>query len=303
MPRSMKVWIAFALVALVAIMLSWRHMAADNVRDIGTNGRPETIVTTSRQPTVTPPQPTATNGSSSLNARRATIPASGTPIHIRIPENTPVATVLKELRSAADAGDSRAACRVGIELARCLRIGSKSSAAERALCEGVTSDDANQAWKYLLQAAATGNVAAMSRYARDPGLTTTNPADSAEGWLTYKQNAPTFLNQAVQGGDVMALYFSWWNSATGFSSGGDHVFQQNPYMAMVYGNAVLPLLDPRRQNNVIQLNAKIQASVPADQLAQAQAEGQRIRDTYFAGAERTPDTIDDSYVPPAKCDN
>jgi hypothetical protein len=229
-------------------------------------------------------------------------PHQAVPFHIQVPDGTPVAQVLQQLQGAADAGNARAACRVGLELSLCYRLNSNSTAEEKAHCNGITGDQAGRAWKYLYQAAASGNLAAMSRYVRDPALSTSNPADSAEAWLLYKQNAESFLTQSVQGGDPMALYFAWWNSATGFSSGGDNVFQKNPYMALAYGTAALPLLDPRRRANVVQLNAQIQSQLPADQISKAIEEGQRIKDTYFANASPTSDSPDDAYLPPSQCD-
>jgi hypothetical protein len=169
-------------------------------------------------------------------------------------------------------------------------------------CEGVTAEDANKASNYLWQAAAAGNVGAMSRYARDPMIDESNASVSAGAWAQYQQNAETFLSRAITGGDVMALYFSWRVTNTGLAAGGRRMIALDPYMSAVYGNAVMPLLDPRRQALVSRSTMMTEGNLPPDQLEKARAEGQRIRETYFAGAQRTEDTQNDSYMLPAQCD-
>jgi hypothetical protein len=178
----------------------------------------------------------------------------------------------------------------------------RHTSSEKLACSDVSAGEAATAWKYLYQAALGGNVAAMSRYVRDPGLGTADPAASAEGWLLYKQNAPQFLNAAVQGGDVMALYFAWWNAATGFSAGGAQVFEKDPYRAVIYGNAVMPLLDARRRASVAHMMPQLQAQLTPDQIAKAAVESQQLRDTHFASADPAVDNIDDAYVQPSQCE-
>src|SRR5262249_11368874 len=123
------------------------------------------------------------------------------PISVRLPEGTPVATVIQALRPAADSGDPRAACRLALELSKCADPARKSTPEGKAACEGVTDQDARRASEYLWQAAAAGNVGAMSRYVRDPMLDDFTPTESAGAWAQYQQNAEVFLNRAVTGGD------------------------------------------------------------------------------------------------------
>jgi len=110
------------------------------------------------------------------------------------------------------------------------------------------------------------------------------------------------LTQAVQGGDVMALWYSWWTSATGVSTGGERVFEKNPYAAVLYGNAVMPLLDERRRRMVQNLNAKVAKDVPQDQAAKAASEGAALRAKYYGASNPTSaDIHDDNHLAPLAC--
>ena len=237
-------------------------------------------------------------------------PSGPTPPGV-IPENTPVKEILQRLEAQAASGNVQAACRVGIEKLRCLRVAKATeerlaadptARADRELCKDVTYEQSRDAWKYMWQAAQGGSVPAMSMFVRDPGLSFTQPADSAEGWTIYRDNAQSMLTQAVQGGDVMALWYSWWTSATGVSTGGERVFEKNPYAAVLYGNAVMPLLDERRRRMVQNLNAKVAKDVPQDQAAKAASEGAALRAKYYGASNPTSaDIHDDNHLAPLAC--
>ena len=175
------------------------------------------------------------------------------------------------LREGADQGIPQAACRLGAELIRCARVrdtlvmlGEAQAAAARApknapeaarmsqyavelsralaednrMCSGVAVETAREAWRYLYSAAAAGNVAAMSRFVRDPGLELNDP-DATEGWSAYRQDAPAFLQGAIKGGDVRALYQAWFSAFSGQSSGGSDIFVRDPDKALQYGTAAV----------------------------------------------------------------
>jgi hypothetical protein len=241
---------------------------------------------------------------------KSTTPTASAPTGV-IPDNTPVKDILQRLEAQAASGNVQAACRVGIEKLRCLRVAKVSeerfaadpgARADRELCRDISYEQARDAWKYMWQAAQGGSVPAMSMFVRDPGLSFTQPADSAEGWVVYRDNAQSLLNQAVQGGDVMALWYSWWTSATGISTGGERVFEKNPYAAVMYGNAVLPLVDERRRRMIQNLNARVTKDVPPDQAARAASEGAALRAKYYgASTPILPDVHDDNYLTPLAC--
>ena len=92
---------------------------------------------------------------------------------------TPVSTVLDRLRAAADSGDRDAACRVGIELARCAAGGplmaatSSGPVVTQAQCAGVSPTEQQSASRYLAQAAQAGSDAARRALAGDASVSPT----------------------------------------------------------------------------------------------------------------------------------
>jgi hypothetical protein len=254
-----------------------------------------TISFAPRQGETPAPAPTGTTGASS-----------------GIPENTPVREVLQRLDGAAASGNVNAACRLGMEKLRCLRVQQATDARvvadpaarlDKELCRDVPPEQARDAWKFLWQAANSGSVAAMSLFVRDPGLSYAQPTEAAEGWLVYRDNAHRLLDQAVQSGDVMALWYSWYSAATGLSSGGERVFEKDPYRAIVFGSAVMPLLDERRRRMVQTLNTRLTKDVTQDQAGKAAAEGEALRARHFVASAPLPASAsDDAYLAPADCE-
>ena len=230
------------------------------------------------------------------------------------PLDAPVATILLELEARARSGDVKAACRVAMEKAKCSRTitmapyeGAPSAIADAhqqdlKSCAGVQKQQTDDAWKYLAQAALGGNIAAMSLFVRDPQLANVPPLDAAEGWLLYRDHAATFLARAVEGGDVMALFYSWFTSATGLSAAHHEAFKKDPYRAVVYGAAALPYLDERRKRMILEVNPRLEAQLTSQDLKRATEETAQIRQRYFASVQRLPATEDDSYLSAADCE-
>jgi len=232
------------------------------------------------------------------------------------PLDAPVATILASLEARARAGDARAACRVAMEKVRCHRVltlptNARKSTPEiearierdRGLCNGVEVAHTEDAWRYLSQAALAGNVAAMSLFVRDPQLSERSPIETAEGWLVYRDYAARFLASAVEGGDTMALWYAWFTSATGLSTVGrpQEVFPKDPYRALVYGSAVAPLLDSRRQAMVTRMNGMLAESMTSAQVGRAKRDGEDLRRRYFGSASSASDNNDDTYLAPQDC--
>lgn len=90
--------------------------------------------------------------------------------------DTPLSTVLDRLKSAADAGDRDAACRVGLELLRCAAGAPLVAATTRgpvvtdAQCAGMSPAERQSASRYLAQAAAAGSAAARRALAGDAAV-------------------------------------------------------------------------------------------------------------------------------------
>ena len=263
------------------------------------------------------PSPATPGATTAANDARPPRTAASTPLP---PIDTPVALVLQTLKPLADAGDVHAACRLGFEKMRCARVrayrkvarGDPQSesmqrlARDEKLCENVSGAESRDAWRYVWQAAAGGNLAAIGKFVRDPPL---QPSDVdlpeyAEGWRLYRENAPTLSARAIEGGDVMTLYMVWFYTATGLQPGdGTFVFPKDPRLALVYGQAALPLLDTRRRNEVARRNAELRNLLPAEDVTKALAEGDALRARYFAAAQPVSDQQDDGYVDPAGCGN
>lgn len=92
------------------------------------------------------------------------------------PAGTPVPMLLDRLKAAADAGDRDAACRVGLELARCSAgapmVAAITSGAlvMQPQCAGVSPSDVQSASRYLSQASAAGSDAARRALAGDSSV-------------------------------------------------------------------------------------------------------------------------------------
>ncbi|HSN20770.1 MAG TPA: hypothetical protein VLS49_08840 [Usitatibacter sp.] len=99
-----------------------------------------------------------------------------------LPAGTPAARVLEQLRSAADAGDAAAACRVGLELLRCtqpaIAVGAttRGPAMASASCAGITPEEAQAGWSYISRAAGAGNPVA-ARVAASRAFSGVSPAE------------------------------------------------------------------------------------------------------------------------------
>ena len=249
-------------------------------------------------------------------------------------KNTPVVQLEATLRSAADLGHPQAACRLGIELIRCARIGSQQTTlddlhgdAERApkespeakrlakeidtasralaetqyLCNGVSPESTRNAWRYLFSAASAGNVAAMSRFVRDPGLNPGEP-EAAEGWEMYTRNAPEFLQRAIEGGDVRALYQGWFSLSSGKSISQTKTFERDPDKALAYGYALVNgLIDVRRAARISRTNESLAKELGAERAARARQAGADLRAMYFANTDRLEWGDDNSETDVADC--
>jgi hypothetical protein len=150
-------------------------------------------------------------------------------------ENTPLKDVVVYMKQASQKGNYRATCRLAYELNRCsftreltrelenkesakaegkLKDDSRFEAFKRRaittikVCDGVQDTDVQDAWRYSLAAAQTGNPRAIVEYVSTPrnGLALQEAAVVAEGWLAYKNNAPALFQSAIEQGSPEAYY-------------------------------------------------------------------------------------------------
>lgn len=118
--------------------------------------------------------------------------------------NAPLGDRFDDLRRQADAGDPRAACRVGLELARC------DAAPDQ--CPDIVASDQLTAAIYLRKAAVGGNPDAMVRYAVGPfpGAIAPGHAATDHGYLhapgfeDWYRDAVPMAQRALHAGNPLA---------------------------------------------------------------------------------------------------
>ena len=144
-----------------------------------------------------------------------------------------LAQVLDDLERQASAGDVRAACRVAFELQRCHELRALQASVStfrdlaerpgigpelarrynamadrdqarflegRRLCEGVTTAQSQDAWRYLLQAARAGHGPSMARFASRRVFADADPVAALDGLIAFRNEGPAFLERAAQAG-------------------------------------------------------------------------------------------------------
>jgi hypothetical protein len=169
-PRTSTGWklaVVIAIAIIAALVGWWAHWGATHKQTAHTL-RPNTLAT----------KTAADRLQHSLSHRSgpSSVPSSNLAISLP-PQGTKVVDVLAALRDAADHGDTRAACRVGIDLGRCwhvresarlfrsmydrsvatnapaddvarnleyIKVSAQMHATDKALCEGVSEADADE---------------------------------------------------------------------------------------------------------------------------------------------------------------
>jgi hypothetical protein len=149
------------------------------------------------------------------------------------PIQTPVATVLQDLKQLAASGNAQAACRVAFELDRCHNLSRQQRSAAsyrnladqagigpdlarryaemaereqarfaetKRLCEGVPQEETGDAWRYLLQAARSGHGPSMVRYASRRTLWDVDAMRILDGLIAFRSEGPAFLARAAEMG-------------------------------------------------------------------------------------------------------
>jgi hypothetical protein len=258
----------------------------------------------------------------------ASLPDAAAPLP---PQNTKVKEVIAQLKEDADRGVPQAACRLGEELMRCWRVKQQSAirdqiisrvapadtasanattnqAADIAssiqkdkdLCEGVSTAEGDDAWRYLLRAALGGSAAAQAQFAINPPLSAEDAVGSLDGWTAYRQYSPQFLRGSIAAGNVRAMYLAYFSAATGIGPGGQAVGGQDPYQALVYAQALLPLVDSQTARQIQRQLPALQAAFPA-QATQSALEAQDLRTKYFGGKEPTDVSSQVGAINPTAC--
>lgn len=247
--------------------------------------------------------------------------------------DTPVREVLVALKARANAGDVRAACRVGMELSRCRTVrlfrslqenderrlraakpGSnefmairdsieaqkKFHAAERRACEGVGDDVLNSAWRYLLRAAQAGHVPSISHFLVAPPLPESAIEDLA-GYEAYRDHAPSFFDRAIAAGDVPAALAAYTQWSHGRGTGGGKVYERDPQRALTFAYLLLPLVDARTAD-ALRFDLKVLEAEPRIDIATARREADRLRQVNFVRAAPADAAMNVGAPVPAACE-
>lgn len=223
------------------------------------------------------------------------------------PPDAPLAQVIPGLQVQADAGNRRAACRLGMELLRCQHLlvwsditsagvdheaqfeaegnlGTANLYAEEKLwqierlaqCEHVPDALRDEGERYLRQAALAGDPAAMLSYAlgqhwRPDGRGTAAGAP----FDAWRQEAPRMIRAAMQSGHPGAVF----PLATAY--GGDYGFMDamipdDPYQAFVHHLLAIHLFGHRERDG-------LRGQLGPDQVARARQEAKDLHQRYFKG--------------------
>ncbi|HET9576748.1 MAG TPA: hypothetical protein VFP44_02915 [Usitatibacter sp.] len=168
----------------------------------------------------------------SSESRAASLPTHpGQPLP---PPGTPLVLMFDSLKTLAEQGDARAACRLAFELDRCRKIDllrkapavwreaakqspvpvseeetarrvaeseSRLAQAETA-CKDVSGEQMLAAWDYGLAAALAGNREARWLVSFFPvGLDYNHPENTLEGWAEWRRYIPRIMQEGVEAGD------------------------------------------------------------------------------------------------------
>jgi hypothetical protein len=268
-----------------------------------------------------PPSPPRTAAPAAKPGSWAAPPGAATSVMrgpVRLPPPaTPVRDVIDQLKPHADAGEPRAACRLGMDLTRCYQARgveklvegearrlrsvdpasdeaarvrrsmeelTRTVAADSVACMGVPDQALDAAWVYLLRAGLAGNVTAMAQFATNPPLPYESVIDNIEGWTAYRDHAGAFLLRAVEAGDVRAAWMATFQSSTGMGPGGA-VLPRDPQRALAFAYAIRPLVDSDGARQVEHVIARSRAEAGID-TARAERVGDALRARAFATAPK-----------------
>lgn len=225
------------------------------------------------------------------------------------PANAPLAQVLPELEARANAGDRRAACRLGMELLRCQQLAAwdalmskvmdgnseaeyeaqgnlaaANSIAEEKLwrlermanCRGVPAGLQGQGARYLRQAALAGDSYALVAYAEGHHWPP-NARGIARGtdFDQWRQEAPGMMHAAVRAGNPTAAFMLQMNYSDdfGFLSA---MIPDDTYRSFVYHLLSVRLFGHRE-------NQALARDLDAADMERARAEAIALHERYYGG--------------------
>lgn len=238
------------------------------------------------------------------------------------PPDVPLAQVLPGLRADADAGDRRAACRLGMELLRCQHLGAWDAQMEPfmgeqaeaayeakgdlaaanqvageklwrierlAQCRAVSADLQGQGARYLRQSALAGDPHAMFAYAEGhhwgPSMRGLALDPMFDQW---RREAPTMIHAALRAGNPAAAVILQINYSDDFGYL-SALIPNDAYRSYVYHLLAVRLFGHRERPGWPR-------ELDADEIERARREADDLHTRYFDG-RRFPSSLSMRYPP------
>ena len=176
--------------------------------------------------------------------------------------NNSASEIVDTLEPLARAGDASSACVIATILSKCAEGRKLREIAERTMdaaarsaqadvetvrgiagmreagekagryCDGITESRMDERWRYLLQAAASGNPDSMFEYVVSPPIDLERPLEFAEAIYDFRRNALQFTELLVQNGSIEGLHLAFRLNAGDLYFGAQPIIGANPREAL-----------------------------------------------------------------------
>jgi hypothetical protein len=318
------VWVLSALGVLGVTYVVYRSLGSDNVtrqarmplRDqsatVSAPGVSKSNQTQDATGAALPPSQSSQKGGRIFSA--ATLPT----------KQLPLAKSYEELKRSADEGNPFAACRLADAVYKCelypmmknelndskqllkqidpastegitqlsqVTEFEKEVTRYAQVCEGFSNKDKIESWKYLLQAALAGNVAAKAGFVLSPPVNTNGPFANIEFAEAYRANAPSLLIEAATAGSRTAAEGAAWSylgkdGSSVFNPGsGLQLLPRDPVKAAYYfyASEAFPVREQSHINRRERLKQRVEAVTTLDQREKAKTEANALVASWELG--------------------
>jgi hypothetical protein len=287
MPDRSRWLSALALVVLIALLIAWPR---------GSEKSPTTGPGAARSPDARA-QYASESAGSVVPAPPGAVGGSSSSASVAFPDGTPLIDMHAVLREQAEAGNTEAGCRLGMELGRCGAVLEQRRSLDRdiaaaarlapgsvqeqdamrriaadtadlapleAMCRGITGEQAHGAWQPLLRAARAGHLPSMEAFAILPPLSETNFTADLDGWMAYRRNALPLLLAAAGRGSPRAHNQLAWIYGHLPVAGGSPLAPRNLVRAIAHASVARDAATPTSRRQLDRLVAKWQREAGAD---------------------------------------
>lgn len=268
----------------------------------------------------------------------ATSPSSTSTSQVRIhtpapAPNTPLAHIYEDLRHAADEGDIPSQCRLGMELSRCADYlhrrdeseliyraaqARPDSVAENAairdievrraelrpledVCEGIGAEQVEGRWRYVLEAAKTGDIASILAFTINPPLDERNFTDDLESWQAYRENAGPLLEIAAKKGSLTGIYWLAWAYGGLPVAGGGPIVERDLVKAAAYALTARKFADSRSSRQIDRMLRRWEPELGPSGMALAQTIANSFETASIKPDRSRGDFVNNIVPPPEAC--